>query len=155
MPDQHHGKEKGEPERTPGRRGIPGSCVITTNKPDGHAEEDLGNPVVSLQPSDLRVFGQILDHIHFWFMVLLAEKPTEVAPEEAPLRGVWILDSVGISVMIAVMGCPPQRAFLSTECPPYTHPELPEAVQLVGTVSEVAMHPGCYEEHPGEIEKDQ
>ena len=78
-----------------------------------------------------------------------------MAPEEALLgRRVDVTLGVAVAVVVPVVGRPPQRALLRGRGGAERHHELPEPVEPVAPMGEVAVVAGGDEEHPPEVEGD-
>ena len=56
--------------------------------------------------------------------------------------------AIGVQMMVAVMGGPPERALLGGGLREEGEPELPEPVELVGAMTEVPVVPARHAEHP-------
>jgi hypothetical protein len=63
-----------------------------------------------------------------------------------------ILLLVGVTVVVPVMGGPPERAALGRRIPQHSEEELPEAACLVGPVGEVSVVKARDGEHTNHIE---
>jgi hypothetical protein len=78
-----------------------------------------------------------------------------MAPQEAVVpRGVGILLMVSMGMMMAMMGCPPQRATLHSAGTEHGKDQLTEARRLEGAVREITVVEASDGEHADGIQQD-
>ena len=102
MPEQHSAEAERPDKHRP-----------SADKPQHRAKHRRRHYVIFVQPAQFREFRKIADVIHARVVVFVGENPADVRPEKAEQRGrVQIQFLVGIAVMVAMMGRPPQHALL-------------------------------------------
>lgn len=107
----------------------------------------------AIQPAQLRITRPIADDIPGCVDVIFREDPTQVRPPETgDVRGVGIVRRVGEAMVLAMVRCPPQWAFLQSATAEAGDEELHHAAGFVGAMSEVAVIAGRNAEHAGEVE---
>src|SRR5271167_3711828 len=108
--------------------------------------------MVFVDPAKLGINGQVLYRFLVGRRVFIAKDPSHMGPPKASEdRGMDILRSIGIFVMMPVMGRPPKGPLLAATGSPKGHQELEEAAGLIGPVRKIAMINARDGEHAGEI----
>ena len=89
------------------RPGQPATRKVST------ASSDCGRELVAVQPHQLRVPGEIGDLREIDRVVLACEDPADMRVEEAGVPGrMDVVLGIGVQVVVAVLGSPPQHALL-------------------------------------------
>src|SRR5205085_3908671 len=90
-------------------------------------ERPRADPVVAVEPAELGIAREVADAVHVGRLEAVREEPPDVAPPES-LRGrVDVAVGVGVAVVVAVVGGPPQRALLGSGGAAERHEELRDA----------------------------
>ncbi len=117
-----------------------------------HGQENARDPVPLVHPAQLGIAREVLNRLVRRVVGLLRQHPAEVRPPEARLmRRVRILRRVGVAVVAAVMGGPPQRPALQRAAPQPGQDELADAGGFVGAVREVTVIAARDAEHLEEV----
>jgi hypothetical protein len=81
----------------------------------GQAGEDQSwRKLKPVEPAQFRIPNQIADRGQIGLVMSARENPAEMRIDEASTaRGMNVVLGIGVKVMVAMFGCPPQNAFLS------------------------------------------
>jgi hypothetical protein len=113
------------------------------------------NPVMAVEPAQLRVAHQVGDQAVVRVLLRAREDPAHVGEPEAPLtRRVDVELGVGVAVVLAVLGGPPQRSLLGRALGDERQHELERPAGLERPVREVAVVAGGDGEHPQQKKAD-
>ena len=105
--------------------------------------------MIFVEPAELGEFGEVGDVVEARVVVAIGDDPADVGPEETEERGgVNVVVLVGEAVMMAVMGGPPEDAFLGGGHGHEGDDELEGAAGFVGAMREIAVIAGGDPEHP-------
>jgi len=143
VPEQH-GRDQEAPDE---RRGA-------ADEPERRRERDgrhelQGRPV---EGAELRVLGEVADELGVRAVVAGGQDPPDVrVPEAAVLGRVRVLGGVGVLVVEAVMGRPPEHPLLSRALRAEREQELKRARGLEGPVREVAVVGQGHQHHAREV----
>ena len=103
--------------------------------------------MVAVEPAELGVSGEILDAVDLRLGPALVEDPTLVG---IPKSGAWrvhVPRLVGVAVMSAVTGGPPERTLLNRATAQRREEELEDASGAISPVREVTVVAGCDGKH--------
>ena len=110
---------------------------------DGEAEDgehESRDLFVAVEPHQLGEFGEIRDPIDVHRLLAAGEDPADMAVDEARLaRRMDVEFGVGMEVVVAMVGRPPQDALLRRRLREHCENELEGPAGLIGAVGEVAM----------------
>src|SRR5271154_5592611 len=105
--------------------------------------------MIFVEPAELGEFGEVGDVVQAGVVVAIGHNPTNVGPKETEERGgVDVIVLVGEAVMMAVMGGPPEDAFLGGGHGHEGDYELEYAARFVGAMRKIAVIAGGDPEHP-------
>jgi hypothetical protein len=127
----------------------------SAKEPDHHAHGDGRDEVIFIQPAEFGKFSEITNVVETGIVVLVGDDPTNVRPEKAKER--WrmqILFLVGETVVMAVMGGPPQNSLLYGGHGHKCDDELEDATGFIGAMREVAMVARGHEEHAQFVQRE-
>ena len=120
---------------------------------DKHGEDDGRNEVMLIEPHQLGVFGVVADGFEVRFFEVRSHDPTYVrVPEAVDLHGVRVGRRVAVAVVMAVVGCPPERPLLRRSLRHEGDDELKPARGLVRLVREVAVIAAGDPEHSDHVQ---
>ena len=128
--------------------------------PAGDQEAQYGKRVsrpalVLVQPHQLRIARKVGDLDHVEGVVPLREDPAHVAVEKTGVaRRVHVVFGVGMQMMVAMLGRPPQHALLQRALARDGKDELEDAAGRIGAMGEVAVIAGADREDAAPIERD-
>ena len=138
-----NGRNKESPDEQLGTGGVQaGRCALQygTHNEQGHREQHGHGDVIAVQPAQFGEAFQISDPFGLCAIVAVRQEPSHVAPEEAVLAGrVGILRLIRMRMVMAVVGCPPQRAPLDRHGAQCRKHELRDSGRLERSVREIAM----------------
>ena len=101
---------------------------------DGRDEDQF------VEPDQFRELGEVLDDVRVVFLVFVGKHPADVRPVKAlELGGMQVLVGVGMLVMMAVMGRPPERALLRRAAAEEGEEELERAAGLVAAMGKITV----------------
>ena len=118
-------------------------------------EHDRRHELVLVQPHQFRIAGEIGDLDQIRHIVLAGKNPAEMTVDEALMS--WRVDvglRIRMQVMMAMLGCPPQHAFLGRALRQDGERELERAAGPVGAMREVAVVAGTDGEDPQPVEEE-
>ena len=104
--------------------------------------------MIFIQPAQLRKFREIADVVEARVVVLVGHDPADVRPEKSKQRGRMKIEFlIGMAMMMAMMRCPPQHAFLRRAHGHEGDYELKGAAGFEGAVRKIAVVSGGNEKH--------
>src|ERR1700722_18771327 len=105
--------------------------------------------MIFVEPAELGKFGEVGDVVDARVVVAIGHDPANVGPKETEeCGGVDVIVLVGKTVMMAVMGGPPEDAFLYGGHGHEGDYELECAAGLVGAMRKIPVIAGGDPEHP-------
>ena len=128
-------------------------------RPPGNKEANDGQRngwhlLVSVQPAQFGIAGQIGHLGQIGLVVFLVEDPAEMAVDETlAARRMHIVFGVGMQVVMAMLGSPPQHTLLAAGLGKAGEQELHRTAGAVGAVREVAVITGDHAEHAQPIKR--
>src|SRR5262249_937495 len=124
------------------------------DKETNDCQQDAGYPMVTIEPLQLGKAPPITDRVPMRRFRIACQNPANVGPPHAvSTRRVGILRSVGIAVVMQVMGSPPKRPLLQGTTAQASQEKLKRPARLVGPVREIAMIAGRDAKHACEIKE--
>ena len=97
----------------PWRPAHPNENRSAEDDPQQRADGDRYQERITVQPAQLRVFGEVLDLVVLGIQILVAQGPADVGPEEAVQGGrVDVSLLIRVAVVVAVDRRPPENALL-------------------------------------------
>jgi hypothetical protein len=108
--------------------------------------------VIAVEPAKLGVAGEVAHPLELRRVVAAGHDPAHVAPPEAALHGrVDVVGPIGPSVVVAMMGRPPERPLLRRRPAEEGEEELEPPVRPVRSVREVAVVTRRDTEHADQV----
>src|SRR5579863_10108999 len=105
--------------------------------------------MILVEPAEFREFGEVGDVVQARVVVAIGHDPTNVGPEETEERGgVDVVVLVGKTVMMTMVGGPPENAFLGGGHGHEGDYELECAAGFVGAMRKIPVIAGGDPEHP-------
>lgn len=104
--------------------------------------------MVLIQPTEFGKFSEVTDVVKTSLVVTIRDDPADVGPEKPEQRGgVQVLLLIGKTMMVAMMGSPPQNPFLHGSHGHESDHKLKETAGLIGAMRKIAMITPGDEEH--------
>src|SRR5579859_4319633 len=121
--------------------GYPPDQAAPAPDQEAHAcEHDSGEPVVAVEPAELRIPPPVTDRLPVRFVVVPGENPPEVGPPEtAGARRMQILGSIRMQVVMSVVPHPPERPLLQGTAAKASQHELKGSTRLVRAMGKIAV----------------
>ena len=125
---------------------------------DGEAEDgehERRDLFVAVEPHQLGIFGEIRDPVDVHRVLAAGEDPADMAVEESRLpRRVNVELRIGMEMVVAMVGRPPQHALLRGRLCERRENELEDPAGLISAVGKVAMVASADGEDPQPIKAD-
>lgn len=114
---------------------------------------DAGDPVQFIQKHQFGVTPKILHRVGFGFVVPARKNPADVRPPNALHDGgMGIIFRIRITVMVAVMGGPPQGPLLHGAATQPGQKQLKRPAGFIGFMGKIAVIPAGDPKHTNEIQ---
>src|ERR1700694_4851004 len=105
--------------------------------------------MIAIQPAQLWISVEIVYQIDSRLIIFIGKNPPHVRPPEAEDGGrMQVVLRIGIAMVMAMIGCPPEHALLRGRCGHEAHHKLKHTAGLEGTMRKVTVIAGTHEKHP-------
>jgi len=143
------------PEENGAQEEAPGEQAPAAHEEQGDGEDGGGHQVVLVEPAKFGKLGEVADVVEARVVEFVGKNPADMRPPKPEERGrVEVLLLVRETVVMAMMGGPPEDTLLRGR---HGHPgddKLEPAAGLEGAVGEIAVIAGGDEEHADFVEED-
>ena len=130
-------------------------CEPTAKTVEKSSEQHGHEPIVAIQQPQFRESRQVRNRAQVGFKVFPGREPAGVAPEQAVLhRRVAIFGHVGLTVMVAMVCCPPEGVSLGRGVPQNGEEKLHGAGGAECPVREIAVIKSRDGKHADQIEAE-